>query len=76
MIEAVTHQNSKSLLAVYYNDYVDNLEYFFTEHNKLFNGSAPPHLVCGWLRHLIHKRGVADRNLNKGVMFLGEFNFD
>jgi hypothetical protein len=41
-----------------------------TEHNKVCNGSAPPHKVCGWLRHLIHKPCAADRNLNNGVMFL------
>jgi len=37
-------------------------------HNKVFNGCASPHLVCGWLRHLIRKAYVASHNLNNGVI--------
>jgi hypothetical protein len=37
-------------------------------HNKVCNGSASPHLVCGWLRHLIRKPDAASHNLNNGVM--------
>lgn len=45
-----------------------------TKHNKLCNGMASPHLVCGWLRHLIRKPNAANPRLNKGVMFLSGFD--
>jgi hypothetical protein len=51
-----------------------SMNYALPKHNNLFNGSAPPHLFCGWLRHLIHKPGAADRNLNKGVTERGFCN--
>ena len=39
----------------------------YLAHNKVCNGSASPHLICGWLRHLIRKPDAASHNLNNGV---------
>ena len=50
-----------------YEDTYSKTETFLAQ-NKVCNGSAPPHLVCGWLRHLIRKPDAVRHNLSNGVM--------